>query len=68
MGRRSLEVYLAAEISQEFANLGYAEVVYWLVDWGVGVRWSWLLLSIIWAGVFAWFGFVLDRFGWRLRL
>jgi len=52
MGRRSLEVYLAAEICQEFANLGWERVVDWLVGFGVGFSWSWSFLLVLFGLVF----------------
>ena len=75
MGRRSLEVYLAAEILQVFAMYKWNEaggpwesVVTVLMWWGVSRPWSCLIVSLIWAFAFAGFGWVLGRFGWRIKL
>jgi predicted acyltransferase len=76
MGRRSLEVYLAAEILQEFVMFpgkrrggGLWETwVRSVVGVGVAREWSCLLISFCWAGVFAGFGWFLDRKGWRIKL
>jgi hypothetical protein len=76
MGRRSLEVYLAAEISQEFlmypgkrAGGGIWEMaVRQIINIGLTRQWSCFLVSLLWAGVFAGFGAVLDSMGWRMRL
>jgi predicted acyltransferase len=76
MGRRSLEVYLAAEILQEFAMYPgkrtsgslWEGIVKLVMDFGVSRRWGCLLLSTVWAGVFAAFGWILDRYEWRIKL
>jgi hypothetical protein len=52
MGQRSLEVYLAAEICQEFTNLGWEQAIDWLVGFGVGVSWSWWCLLVLFWLVF----------------
>lgn len=76
MGRRSLEVYLAAEILQEFVMYPgkrrggglWERIVGGISGLGVERRWSCLVISVLWAGVFAGFGWVLDFMGWRIRL
>lgn len=78
MGRRSLEVYLAAEILQEFVMYpgkrrggGFWERIVRWIDAGTGVRgreWSCLVVSFVWAGLFAGFAWMLDRLGWRIKL
>jgi predicted acyltransferase len=76
MGRRSLEVYLAAEILQEFAMFPgkrpgggmWETCVRWVIGIGVAREWSCLFVSFCWAGLFAGFGWVLDRKGWRIKL
>jgi predicted acyltransferase len=76
MGRKSLEIYLAAEILQEFVMWpgkrrggGVWEGVVRGLEWvGWGRRWSCLVVSLGWAGVFAGFGILLDFMGWRIKL
>jgi len=76
MGRRSLEVYLAAEILQEFAMYpgkrrgggSWEQVVRALVHLGIPRAWICLCVSVCWAGLFAGFGWFLDFMGWRMRL
>ena len=76
MGRRSLEVYLTAEIFQEFVmypgkRFGggvWGIVVNAVEKVGIGRGWSCFLVSFGWAGLFAGFGFVLDWMGWRIKL
>ena len=76
MGQRSLEVYLAAEILQEFvmypgkrrAKGVWEMVVRGLQGVGVGRGLSCLLVSLGWAGLFSGFAFALDYFGWKLKL
>jgi hypothetical protein len=76
MGRRSLEVYLTAEILQEFlmypgkrAGGGIWEmIINQIINIGLTRRWSCFLVSLLWAGVFAGFGVILDFMGWRMKL
>jgi len=76
MGRRSLEVYLAAEILQEFVMYPgkrrgggvWEDLVRGICTLGVERRWSCLAVSLGWGVVFAGFGWGLDVMGWRLRL
>jgi hypothetical protein len=76
MGRRSLEVYLAAEILEEFVMFPgkrrggglWEKIVQGIEGVGVGRDWSCFLVSFIWAGVFAGFGWALDRMRWRIKL
>jgi len=76
MGRKSLEVYLAAEILQEFVMYpgkrragGVWETVITLLEkLGVGRAWSCFLVSFVWAGLFAGFGLALDWMGWKIKL
>jgi hypothetical protein len=76
MGRKSLEVYLAAEILQEFVMWpgkrrggGLWEMMVRGVErvgWGRGVSCG--IVSLGWAGMFAGLGILLDFMGWRIRL
>jgi hypothetical protein len=75
MGRQSLEVYLAAEILQEFVMYpgkrnggGMWEVIVGGIE-KLGVRrdWSCLLISVVWAGIFTGFGCVFEWLGWKIR-
>jgi len=76
MGRRSLEVYLAAEILQEFAMYpgkrrgggAWERVVIALTNLEIPRAWICLFVSVCWASVFAGFGWFLDYMGWRMRL
>jgi predicted acyltransferase len=76
MGRRSLEVYLTAEIFQEFvmypgkrhAGGAWGIVVSALERLGLGRERSCFLVSFGWAWLFAAFGFALDWMGWRIKL
>jgi predicted acyltransferase len=76
MGRYSLEIYLAAEILQEFIMFpgkrnggGLWEVlVSWVEDIGIGRSLSCLFVSFCWAVSFAWFGSALDLLGWKMKL
>jgi predicted acyltransferase len=76
LGQRSLEVYLAAEILQEFVMYPgkrrgggtWEGVVGGLQGWGVGRSWACLVVSLGWASVFTMFAYVLKGLGWRLKL
>lgn len=76
MGRRSLEVYLAAEILQEFVMFPgkrrgggvWESIVRGISGMGVNRKWSCFIVSFVWGVVFAGFGWVLDFMGWRIRL
>lgn len=76
LGRRSLEIYLLAEILQEFAmhpgkRTGeglWDKAVQGLVEIGMGRGTSCLVVSCIWSLMFTGIGVMLDRLGWRLRL
>jgi hypothetical protein len=76
MGKRSLEVYLAAEILQEFVMYPgkrhgggmWEGLVRGVEKVGIGRSWSCFLVSFGWAGIFAGFGWILDRLGWRIKL
>ena len=76
MGRRSLEVYLAAEILQEFVMYpgkrrggGLWESIVQKVCWlGMKRTWGCLLVSLGWGMIFAGFGWVLDVMKWKIRL
>ena len=76
MGRRSLEVYLAAAIAEEFimypgeqrGGSTWEIMLSGLERLGIGRSWSCFLVSFGWAGLFAGFGWVLDWMGWRIKL
>ena len=76
MGRRSLEVYLAAEILEEFMMYSgkrrggglWEKIVRGVEGVGLGRAGSCLLVSFCWASAFAWFGWVLDQIGWKIKL
>jgi predicted acyltransferase len=76
MGQKSLEVYLAAEILQEFVMYpgkrrggGLWEVVVGgLQAFGVPRDWSCLLVSTVWAGLFTGVAYALDYLGWKIKL
>jgi predicted acyltransferase len=76
MGRKSLEVYLAAEILQEFVMYpgkrhggGLWESMVQKVCWiGVERTWSCLLVSLGWGMAFAGFGWIVDLMNWKIRL
>lgn len=76
MGRRSLEIYITAEILQEFIMYpgerhggGCWEIlVSGLEGVGIGRGWSCFLVSLGWGGMFSGFGWILDRRGWRIKL
>ena len=76
MGRRSLEVYLAAEILQEFAMYPgnrheggiWETLVHGLEYLGASRSWSCLVISFLWASMFSGFGIILDRMGWKMKL
>ena len=73
MGRRSLEVYLCAEILLKFAMYPRSTGGLWglvvreLTRFGIERKWSCLMMSCCWAGVFAALGFVLDLAGWKIK-
>ena len=76
MGQRSLEVYLAAEVLQEFVMYPgkrrgggvWEMVVRGLQGVGMGRNWSCLFVSFGWAGLFTGFAFALDYLGWNIKL
>jgi predicted acyltransferase len=76
LGQRSLEVYLVAEILQEFVMFPgkrrgggtWEGVVGVLQAFGVGRSWACLLVSLGWAWVFTGFAYILKGLGWRLKL
>jgi len=68
MGKHSLEVYLAAEILQEFCNGGFEVVVNGLVGLGIMRNWACLLISFGWAWGFALVGWGFNCMGWKIRL
>ena len=76
MGRRSLEVYLAAEILQEFVMYPgkrrggglWESIIRKVCGLGVKRTWSCLLASLVWGMIFAGFGWVLNVMNWKIRL
>jgi predicted acyltransferase len=73
MGKKSLEIYLAAEILQEFAMYSGKRAGLWEGSVGLGEgfvarEWSCLFVSFLWALMFAGFGVWLDWMGWGIKL
>lgn len=76
MGRQSLEVYLAAEILQEFVMYRgqrrggglWETVVRGLEGVGMERNWSCLCVSLGWAGIFTGVAFALNFMGWKIQL
>jgi len=76
MGRKSLEIYLAAEILQEFLMYPgkrkgggmWEGVVRGLQGMGLGREWACFWVSFGWAVGFGWVGWGLEYLGWKIKL